>query len=129
MNHSSTTKRRLFWGARGRSKSLVFNFCPCKGLFSATGVRRTPSQGAALELAEKTSEATRIGATGQWGSCADVRRSPRQGAALVVAVKAHDMVEVHGVLAHPSEEIRRKRFRPWKSRRWTSGGPAMRACR
>ena len=32
-------------------ESLVFNFCFRKGLFSATGVRRTPSQGAALALA------------------------------------------------------------------------------
>ena len=53
-------------------ESLALNFCPRKGLFSATGVRRTPSQGAALELAAKTAEAT-----GRWGPCADVRRSPR----------------------------------------------------
>ena len=31
--------------------SLVFNYCPRKGLFSATGVRQTPSQGATLALA------------------------------------------------------------------------------
>ena len=34
-------------------ESLVFNFCSRKGLFSATGERRTLSQGAALGLAEK----------------------------------------------------------------------------
>ena len=50
----------------------------------------------------------RIEATGQWGPCADVRRSPRQGAVLAVAAKAHDMVKVHRVLAHPSEEITQK---------------------
>ena len=54
-------------------------------------------------------EAMRIEATGQWGGCADVRRSPRQGTALAVAVKAHDMVEVHRALAHPSEERTQKR--------------------
>ena len=88
--------------------SLVFNFCPRKGLFSAIGVRRTPSQRAALGLAANTAEATRVEATGQWGSCADVRRSPRQEGVLALAVKAHDMVEVHRVLAHPGEEITQK---------------------
>ena len=87
---------------------LVFNFCPRKWLFSATGGRRTLSQGPALGLAGKTGEVTRIEATGQCGPCADVRRSLRQGAAFVVAVKAHAMVEVHRVLAHPSEEITHK---------------------
>ena len=87
---------------------LVFKFCNRKELFSATGVIRTPSQGAALGLAAKTAEVTRIEATGQWGPCADVRWSPRQGAALAVAVKVHDMVEVHRVLAHPNERITQK---------------------
>ena len=85
-------------------ESLVFNYCPRKGLFSATYVRRTPSQGAALRLAAKTAEATRIEATGQWWPSANVRRSPRQGAALAVAAKAHGMMEVYRVLAHLSEK-------------------------
>ena len=90
-------------------ESLVFNFCPRKELFSATGVRRTPSQGAALGSAAKTAEAIRIEVTGQWGACVDMRRSPRQGAELTVAAKTHDMVEVHHrVLAHPSEEVTQK---------------------
>ena len=71
-------------------------------------MRRTPSQGATIGLAEKATEAIRIETTGQWGPCADVRRSPRQGAAMAVAAKAHDMVKVHRVLAHPSEEIMQK---------------------
>ena len=91
-----------------RDKSLVFNFCPHKGLFSPTGVRRTPSQGAALGLAAKMAEAAVIEVTGRWRPCADMTRNPRQGAALAVAVKARDMVEVHCVLAHPSEEITQK---------------------
>ena len=57
-------------------ESLVYNFCPLKELFSATGVRRTSSKGATLRLAAKTAEATIIEATGQWGACADMRRSP-----------------------------------------------------
>ena len=63
-----------------------------------------------LGLAEKTAEAMImiIEATGQWRACADVRRSPRQVAALAVAAKAHDMMVVHRVLAHPSEEITQK---------------------
>ena len=47
-----------------------------------------------------------IEVTGQLGPCADVRRSPKQGAALEVAVKAH--VEVHRLLAYPSEKITQK---------------------
>ena len=55
-------------------ETLVFNFCPRKGLFSATGVRRIPGQGTAVAVAAKT----------------------------------HDMIAVHRMLAHPSEEITRK---------------------
>ena len=84
---------------------LVFNFFPRKGLRSATGARRTSSQRAALGLAEKTAEAMRIEATGQWWPCVDVRRSPRQGVTHSVAAKAHDIVEVQRVLAYPSGKI------------------------
>ena len=71
-------------------ESLVFSFCPRKILFSATGVRRTPSQGAALGLATKIAGATRIEATGQWRPCEDVRRSSSQGPALALAAKTAD---------------------------------------
>ena len=71
-------------------------------------MRQSSSQGAALALAAKTVEAIKIETTGQWGPCADVRRSPSQGAVLAVAVKARDIVEVHCVLAHPSEKITQK---------------------
>ena len=86
-------------------ESLVFNSCPRKRLFRAIGVRRTPSQGAALRLAAKTVEAMGIEATDQSGPCADVRRSPRQGVALAVVAKAYNMVEIHRVLAHPRKEV------------------------
>ena len=89
-------------------KSLVFNLFLREGLISATGVRQTPSQWETLGLAAETAEATRIETAGQWEPSADTRRSPMQGAALVVAAKAHDMVEVHRVLEHPSEEITQK---------------------
>ena len=46
-------------------ESLVFNFCLRKGLFSATGVRRTSSQVAALGSAAKTAETMIIEVTGQ----------------------------------------------------------------
>ena len=48
-------------------ESLVFNVCPRTVVFSATGVRRTPSQGTALGLAAKLAEAIRVETTGQWG--------------------------------------------------------------
>ena len=44
-------------------ESFVFNYCPSKGLFSATGVRRILSQGTALAVAAKVRnmmEANRI---------------------------------------------------------------------
>ena len=90
-----------------REEPLVVNFFPRKGLFSAIGLKRTPSQEASVRLAAKTAEAMKIEATGQWGPCADVRLSLRQGAALAAA-KAHDMVAVHRLLAHPSEEMTQK---------------------
>ena len=49
--------------------SLVFNFCPRKGLSSATSVRRTPRKGVALALEAKTAETMRIVTTSKWGSC------------------------------------------------------------
>ena len=71
-------------------ESLVLNLSPRKRLFSATGVSRTPSQGAALALAEKTAEAIRLETTGQWGPRAGVGRSSRQGAALALAAKTDE---------------------------------------
>ena len=68
-------------------------------------MKRTASQGAALVLTAKMTEAMRTETTDQWGSCAGVRRSPSQGAPLAVAAKAREMMEVHRMLAHPSEEI------------------------
>ena len=65
----------------------MFIFCTGTGLFSATGVRRIPSQGAALTLAAKMAELIRVETTDQWGSHADVRQSSSQGAALTLATK------------------------------------------
>ena len=48
---------------------LVFNFYPRKGMFSATCARRIPSQGAALMLVAKTTQAMGITTKGQWGPC------------------------------------------------------------
>ena len=88
-------------------ESLIFSLCPRKRLFSVTGVRRTPSQGAALGLAAKRAEATRIEATGQWGPYADVRRSSSQGAALALAAKtAESMKRVTGQWG-PCADVRR----------------------
>ena len=68
-------------------ESPAFNFCPRKGLIFAIGVRRTPSQGAALALTAKTAEAIRVETTGQWGPGANVKWSSSQGAALALAEK------------------------------------------
>ena len=75
---------------------LVFMFCPHKGLFSATGVRRTPNKGAAL--AAKMVEARRLETPGQWGACAGVRRSPSQGAALALASKTTEAMRIDTVI-------------------------------
>ena len=74
-------------------ESLVCNFCPRKGLFSATGVKRTPSQGTALTLAENTAEAIRVETTGQWGPRADMKRSSSQGTALALAAKTAEAIK------------------------------------
>ena len=57
-------KTRAVLGFPGE-EPLVLNFCFRKELFSATGVRRTPSQRAALVLAAKTAEAIRVETTGR----------------------------------------------------------------
>ena len=74
-------------------ESLVFKFCPRKGLFSATGARRIPRQEMALgaNLAEyglvKIASGTAL--------------TMRAGVSL-------DVMEVHRMLAHPSVDITRK---------------------
>ena len=106
VNRSSATKRRLVYGFRGKG-SLVSNFCPRKEFVSATGVRRAPSQVAALALAAKTAEAMRLETTGQWGPCANVRRSPSQGAALALAEKAAEAMRTLTDQCGLSADVRR----------------------
>ena len=71
-------------------ESLVFKFCPRRGLFSATATRQIPRQEVALEEANglvKIASGTALGM--------------RAGA-------SRDVMEVHRMLAHPSEDITRK---------------------
>ena len=72
-------------------ESLVFKFCPRRGLFSATGARRIPRQEAALE-ANLTENGLVIIASG----------------ATLRASASRDIMEVHRMFAHPSEDITRK---------------------
>ena len=72
---------------------LVFKFCPRKGLFSATGARRIPRQEVALEANLTENELAKIAS----------------GTALALRAGAsRDVLEVHRMLAHPSEDITRK---------------------
>ena len=74
-------------------ESLVFKFCPSIGLFSATGARRIPRQGVALRANLTENGLVRIAS----------------GTALAMrAGVSHDVMEVHRMLAHPSEDITRK---------------------
>ena len=73
-------------------ESLVFKFCPRRGLFSATGARRIPRQEVALEANLTENGLVKIAS----------------GAALRMRAGAsRDVIEVHRMLAHPSEGIRR----------------------
>ena len=72
-------------------ESLVFKFCPRRGLFSATGARRISRQEAALEANLTENELVKIAS----------------GAALRASA-SRDVMEVHRMLAHPSEDITRK---------------------
>ena len=74
-------------------ESLVFKFCPRKGLFSATGARRIPRQEVALGANLTENGLVRIAS----------------GTALAMrAGVSRDVMEVHRMLAHPSEDITRK---------------------
>ena len=74
-------------------ESLVFKFCPRKGLFSATGTRRIPRQEVALRANLTENGLVRIAS----------------GPALAMrAGVSRDVMEVHRMLAHPSEDITRK---------------------
>ena len=74
-------------------ESFVFKFCPRKGLFSATGARRIPRQEVALGANLTKNGLARIAL----------------GTALAIrAGVSHDVMEVHRMLAHPSEDITRK---------------------
>ena len=74
-------------------ESLVFKFCPRKGLFSATGAKRIPKQEMALGANLTENGLVRIAS----------------GTALAMRAGAsRDVMEVHRMLAHPSEDITRK---------------------
>ena len=74
-------------------ESLVFKFCPRKRLFSATGARRIPRQEVALGANLTENGLARIAS----------------GTALAMrAGVSRDDMEVHRMLAHPSEDITRK---------------------
>ena len=74
-------------------ESLVFNFCPRKGLFSATGARRIPRQEVTLGANLTENGLVRIAS----------------GTALAMrAGVSRDVMGVHRMLAHPSKDITRK---------------------
>ena len=74
-------------------ESLVFKFCPRRGLFSATGARRILRQEVALEANLTENGLVKIAS----------------GAALRMRAGAsRDVIKVHRMLAHPSEDITRK---------------------
>ena len=74
-------------------ESLVFKFCPRRGLFSATGARRIPRQEVALEANLTENGLVKIAS----GAALGMRAGPSRG-----------VMEVHRMLAHPSEDITRK---------------------
>ena len=74
-------------------ESLVFKFCPRKGLFSAIGARRIPRQ--EMALGENLTE----------------NRLVRVASGTALAMRAgvsRDVMEVHRMFTHPSEDITRK---------------------
>ena len=74
-------------------ESLVFKFCPRQGLFSATGARRIPRQEVALEANLTENGLVKIAS----------------GTALAMRVGAsRDVMKIHRMLVHPSEDITRK---------------------
>ena len=76
-----------------KEESLVFKFCPRKGLFSAIGARRIPRQEVVLEANLTENGLVRIAS----------------GTALAMrAGVSRDVMEAHRMPAHPSEDITRK---------------------
>ena len=74
-------------------ESLVFKFCPRQGLFSATGARRIPRQEVALKANLTENGLVKIAS----------------GTALAMRAGAsRDVMKIHRMLAHLSEEITRK---------------------
>ena len=74
-------------------ESLVFKICPRKGLFSATGARRIPRQEVALEANLTENGLVKIAS---------------RTALAMRAGTSRDVMEVHRMLAHPSEDLTRK---------------------
>ena len=73
-------------------ESFVFKLCPRRGLFSATGSRRIPTQEVALAANPMENGLVKIA----------------PGTALAMRAGAsRDVMEVHRMLAHPSEDITR----------------------
>ena len=86
---------------------LVFKFRPRKGLFSATGARRTPKQEVALGANLTKNGLVRI--------ASGTALATRAGVSL-------DVMEVHRMLVHPSEDTTKKTAEIMGSRRRASGG-------
>ena len=85
-------KNKVVLGFPGE-ESLIFKYCPRKGLFSATGARRIPRQEVALGENLTENGLVRIAS----------------GTALAMrAGVSRDVMGVHRMLAHPSEDITRK---------------------
>ena len=99
-------KAKAVLGFPGK-ESLIFNFCSRKELFSVTGVRRTPSQRAALALAAKKAEAIRVEKTNQWGARADMGRRLSQRGALVLAAKTTEVMRTATRQWGPCADVRR----------------------
>ena len=76
--------------------SLVFKFCPRRRLFSATGARRIPRQEVDLEANLTENRLVKISS----------------GTALAMRAGAsRNVMEVHRMLAHPSESLQERRPR------------------
>ena len=95
-------------------ESLVFKFCPRKGLFSATGARRIPRQHVALGASLTENGLVRIASRAALAMRAGVSR---------------DITEVHRCFRARARTLQERRPRLWGSKRRASEGHARRASR
>ena len=127
VNQLSTIKRRLFGDSWGRRR-LFLNFAP-EGTVFRNRFETDPESRDNTGVGSKNGSGDENRGDGPVGALSRCETEPEARGGDGSGGEAHYMVEVHGVLAHPREEITHKTAQAMGSATTGQSGSARRACR